>query len=1070
MKQAPKKLLASLLAIALVLSCVIIPQTIISAQATDGEVDVTFSDAFLNTLNITSGDVISHNVYTGYEVGDTNARTGWTGDTGILKINSVTPAGEDTAVNGLQVYSANSNGYVQYPIQAKNFVLKLNMYTANAAGGNFNIEILNSSGAVATSLGVPANNRTNEGQITANTFSLKNYISGNTYPSAKGYTLSTANIDLSMEIICYNGYFYYVNLNGEFIACTPACAASSDTYQLQFRSWGAGVVITEMAVAELVSADDSFAASIGAAVSESVFYADYRGYNPTDKSDTTYKSDFASYSNVSICNPITPYNKDYTVTGLYVSSSYGTAYADINFTATDYVAKVSYVHVDHSGGYSSVILSDASDNFDAAIRFPYSNRNHDDNHHGLLAYKNEINVASSATKVSTYTVGTDVFNFCNTDAKETRNIEIDLYIYSYKGYVYYVKSDGTVIHKSVSYASGPATKLRLYSNYGGFAVTNVDIQALVPDNSVESTFADSINAVVGETAIYKDYTVYGATKGDWTAGSISTAAPAGSTAMETFKASGTAENSLYLNNSSGDANAYYTLPCDNFVAKVTFLEERDRDALVGVGVTDSANTALSLVKFPGSARKTEVNANQVHFTGKSWFTLDKTDYDLSVTGNPFTMYMVCFGDTVYWLDLNGNFLYKNTFTADSGRKLRIYASWTGIELLDVQVKKLSSVYSGGNGTEAAPYIIETAEQLTRAVGTFGGSKYYKLANDIYLNDVDAINWSTGAVIKDGYTPVEWFHNEGGKTGTYVGSDGTTKGTFEGTLDGDGYAIHGIWYPNNSHYGVVGLFPDTQNVTVKNLVLSHSFVRGYPKIGAITSKAIGGTFSNVVIDETVSVIHSGDWTASSCAGAFVGMSEHGSHLIFTNCATYAKVDNYAATLDFGLVGSTWNGTKITATNCICIGTLPFRGDSNGGSESTATVTSRFTVSNIYTDKEFTDALKCSDGDFYGLTTDGNYTLVATDNAKGQAALTSMAPLFTENVWYASTTNKYPQLLAWGEKHNDIDKSGVVDTGDLFALRTTILGTAAITYEWTDVNGDAVDADVADLVALKLKKKN
>ena len=87
-----------------------------------------------------------------------------------------------------------------------------------------------------------------------------------------------------------------------------------------------------------------------------------------------------------------------------------------------------------------------------------------------------------------------------------------------------------------------------------------------------------------------------------------------------------------------------------------------------------------------------------------------------------------------------------------------------------------SIYGGeiqGGGTEAAPCLITNAEQLAWVVSQGGGGRYYKLTTDIYLNDVDKVNWSTGEPIS-GYVPTPWY----------------SEVPFHGTIDGDGHMIYG----------------------------------------------------------------------------------------------------------------------------------------------------------------------------------------------------------------------------------------------------------------------------------------
>ena len=56
--------------------------------------------------------------------------------------------------------------------------------------------------------------------------------------------------------------------------------------------------------------------------------------------------------------------------------------------------------------------------------------------------------------------------------------------------------------------------------------------------------------------------------------------------------------------------------------------------------------------------------------------------------------------------------------------------------------------------------------------------YIKLANDIYLNDISAINWVTGTP-KAGYTVNKWTPNK-----------------FNGVLDGGGHMIYGLYVDTN----------------------------------------------------------------------------------------------------------------------------------------------------------------------------------------------------------------------------------------------------------------------------------
>ena len=113
----------------------------------------------------------------------------------------------------------------------------------------------------------------------------------------------------------------------------------------------------------------------------------------------------------------------------------------------------------------------------------------------------------------------------------------------------------------------------------------------------------------------------------------------------------------------------------------------------------------------------------------------------------------------------------------------------------------------GEGTDANPFVISTPEQLYYVVfeadNTSG--KYYKLANDIYLNDVSNANWQTK-------NPNKWESKDENNTYNYS--------SFKGNFDGDGHIVYGL-YVDNSNVGWAkgGLFPSIAakySITIKNV--------------------------------------------------------------------------------------------------------------------------------------------------------------------------------------------------------------------------------------------------------------
>ncbi|MBO5872657.1 MAG: family 16 glycosylhydrolase, partial [Clostridia bacterium] len=475
--------------------------------------------------------------------------------------------------------------------------------------------------------------------------------------------------------------------------------------------------------------------------------------------------------------------------------------------------------------------------------------------------------------------------------------------------------------------------------------------------------------------------------------------------------------------------------------------------------------------------------------GKSMIT-DNSNYNYPEAGayeysttETFTVQMLIYFYEgtfyAYWPDgtLVGSIAARSTVDLSAGPYLYIEANYGWSYIHDLYIYEITAqeqiedpfenVFDKGNGTESDPYIIETAEQLKQVVGVFGGGKFFKLANDIYINNVSYIDWSTGEVTKSGYTPTEWF--SGGTTSStksYIGNDGETKGSFSGTIDGDGYTVYGVWYPADSNNYVVGLIPDNRG-SLKNIKLANSFIKGTYYTGGISSVTYGTTsFDKVVVDDTVYI--NGTYATNaptSAIGGFVGYSEGVNN--FNDCAFYGNIAKNTVPKAFGLVGDHYYGAEIHATNSVSLGCAPFQATKNNAT-TVAQLEQRFTASNVYTDTAYACEVTVDSETFTGLKFN---TIGSKKDAQGAKALMTMPNLFAEGTsWYATTiSSTYPQLILWGEKNNDIDKSGIyADAGDLAALRLIILGTKSSSdYSWTEVDDNA-GVDILDLVTLSMKK--
>lgn len=378
---------------------------------------------------------------------------------------------------------------------------------------------------------------------------------------------------------------------------------------------------------------------------------------------------------------------------------------------------------------------------------------------------------------------------------------------------------------------------------------------------------------------------------------------------------------------------------------------------------------------------------------------------------------------------------------------------------------LARNFDRGDGESAdTAYEISSAGQLAYAVATGGGGKYYKLTDDIYINELEKIDWSTG-LVKEGvnYTPNYWFVGSGATGNTYNGF--SEKILFKGTVDGNGHTVYGFLNENGTDATTGGIFPAAEATAVKDLVVSHSYITSGRFTGPISS-LFSGTLTNVVVDETVYVYGTESINhESSSLGGLVGYTNG---ITLKNCAFTGNLTATSAVHHvYGLVGTSW-GTSIVAESCFAVGRQPFT--TSVGSKTFDSVTAAETyyqglykVTDVYTDSyvkdnkvSYTYGSDKTAGTFSVFT----FTKLDTVNMTGLTALDNM-PALDKNVWSAAE-GRYPTLRELATVKGDVDGDGIfATTKDILSHRTTLIGAAS--YANTDTNSDGV-TDVCDLVRL------
>ena len=386
---------------------------------------------------------------------------------------------------------------------------------------------------------------------------------------------------------------------------------------------------------------------------------------------------------------------------------------------------------------------------------------------------------------------------------------------------------------------------------------------------------------------------------------------------------------------------------------------------------------------------------------------------------------------------------------------------------------LNGGFAGGSGTEEDPNLIENATQLRLCVGVFGDNKYFKFTNDIYLNDITKINWSTGAV-SAGYEPTVWFGSKVSDNGRSYTGFGDIESTFKGHIDGDGYALYGIYYRPYANYDVAkygkfttcaGLIPSFNTGSVSNLTIKNSYLASGRFAGVITADSNAQVLvTNVAADETVTITGNnagvlnsyGKNYESSALGGMIGYIRNTGNTTLKNCSYAGKINAVSGIGSYwGLVGTHWN-SKFTVIDSFSVGIAPVA-SIEGGIHGT---TRNITVSNVYS--TVTPSWFVGGG-----TVNGTITVVPSVTGENALSAENMANL-DKTVWYAvKDSAKAPMLRIYGTNIGDVNENAKgAERDDEHALRATLIG--AENYMNTDYNRDG-ETNIFDLVAMNMEVK-
>lgn len=173
------------------------------------------------------------------------------------------------------------------------------------------------------------------------------------------------------------------------------------------------------------------------------------------------------------------------------------------------------------------------------------------------------------------------------------------------------------------------------------------------------------------------------------------------------------------------------------------------------------------------------------------------------------------------------------------------------------------VYSGGEGTQASPFILKTTADLkafSETPGDWGAGVYAELGANIDASQL-------------------------------TGSIGTMRTPYSGNFDGNSYTVSGVNLSNTEIGSATGLFGVIDGGSVSNLGIQNGRVSGATYTGMLVGYLESGSLKNCCVSGTVT-------GSSICVGGLVGENLSGT---ISDCYSSVKVTNEDDYATGGLAG-------------------------------------------------------------------------------------------------------------------------------------------------------------------------
>jgi len=279
-------------------------------------------------------------------------------------------------------------------------------------------------------------------------------------------------------------------------------------------------------------------------------------------------------------------------------------------------------------------------------------------------------------------------------------------------------------------------------------------------------------------------------------------------------------------------------------------------------------------------------------------------------------------------------LKNNTFKENTNKWYALSGEYPKLSMDSVTISVFATCFAGGNGTEAAPYQIGTSQHLENLAvyvncgADLSKNGFFTLTNDILLNDtLNWREWGTNAIKRP---KKEW---------TAIGQQpsdtaGQPKVRFNGTFNGAGYTIYGVFIDKGEdstfsgrYQGLFGRVEKegtgTSSGAIKNLGVSHSYIRGYCYVGGLAGLNKKGTITKSFV-KNANIEAWGGKNGAGGIGGLVGLND--STALVINSYSWANVSG-EINMAGGLVG--WNSANSRISYSYAIGNVSVSGDDVGG---------------------------------------------------------------------------------------------------------------------------------------------